>query len=80
MSAAVHTLVTDPQALWQAWIDARIAHMDRPTPASLDRCLEAFRPYYIKLVGNGWQDTIDAALAEEMRRCNAFLIAARRRG
>lgn len=67
-------LVTDPQALWAAWVAERRAYMAHPTPAGLDRCLEAFKPYYLRLCG---RDGLEEAMAREVAACNAVLIAAR---
>jgi hypothetical protein len=73
MGAELHRLQTDPHALWAIWRDARLALIAHPTPARFDACLEAFRPYYIKLVGKGWQDGIEAAMAEERQRCGEIV-------
>ena len=73
MTAHITRLETSPQALWLAWRDARAALIAHPTPARFDDCLAAFKPYYIKLVGLGWQDEIGAALAEEVARCNEIM-------
>lgn len=76
MKSTVLRLETNAEALWARWIAARTAHMDAPTPARLDACIEAFKPYYLRAVG---RKGLEDALAEERRRCNAFLVAAGRR-
>ncbi len=54
----------------------RYALIANPTPARFDECMAAFKPFYINLVGQGWQDGIGAALAEEVARCNQIMTAA----
>jgi hypothetical protein len=73
MTAQLHRLETDAHALWLAWRDTRLALIAHPTLARFDACIKAFRPYYIKLVGKGWQDGIEAARTEERRRCGEIL-------
>ena len=45
----------------------------------MDDRMAAFKPFFIKLVGQGWQDGIDEAMERERRACVEVLNAGRQR-
>lgn len=77
MTAELHRLETDKQALWDRYNAVRAAFLAHPTPAGMDERMAAFKPFFIKLVGQGWQDTIDEAVERERRACVQLLNATR---
>jgi hypothetical protein len=80
MTAPLHRLCTDASTPWARYNAIRGAFMERPTPARMDARLDAFKPFYIKLVGKGWQELLPAAMERERAACVALLNAARGQG
>jgi hypothetical protein len=79
MTATIIRLEVDKAALWTAYNEIRAAFLAHPTPAGMDARMAAFRPFFIKLVGKGWQDTIGEAMERERMACVTLLNAARGR-
>jgi hypothetical protein len=78
MTAELHRLETSAVKLWEQWRDARLALIEHPTPARFDDCIAAFKPYFIKVVGLGWQEKIGEAMAMELAWCNEIMGRAHR--
>lgn len=79
MTATIIRLQADKHALWAAYNAVRTAFLAHPTPAGMDARMAAFKPFYIKLVGKGWEQDIEAATERERMACVTLLNAARGR-
>ena len=79
MTAAVIPLVTDQEALYEAWIAARRAHVAQPTAATEAECLRAFKPYYVRFIGKDWRDEFGRYYAAEVEWCRMIVARVRYR-
>lgn len=76
MTARIIPLITDQDALYDAWVAARRAHAKAPGLETENAMLRAFKPFFVRFIGPGWKEDFAEQYRNEVAWC--AMIARRR--